>query len=156
MRWRGMAGVNDRRPVILVVIRRNRLSKRNKIMGLLTWLFGSRTDVAASPAMLCSHCMKLCEGEGANVIPSWNNDMDTFVTTYRCTACVTTSLNETRQRLTILDEKSRRSLCEFLRRYHIESDASKIEVLSLPEASVAALDVIARIESRDIILSPLR
>ena len=69
---------------------------------------------------ICSACMEPFDVEDVRVIPSYNDFLRNYVTTYRCEKCWEDTFNKTRTRLasTALDREIL-SMIEFFERYHI-------------------------------------
>jgi hypothetical protein len=54
--------------------------------------------------VVCSQCLEIVDEPAVHVLPWFNDDMDAFVTTYRCEACWPSSLEQTRARIAATDD----------------------------------------------------
>ena len=79
-------------------------------MGILKKLFrrDAETPVETLPAgrsVFCSGCYEVVPESGVKVIPWFNEEVDKFVTTYRCEACWIEALDDTSTRLAATEDE---------------------------------------------------
>ncbi len=80
-------------------------------MGILKKLLarGIKRSVETPPpgrSVFCSGCFQVVPESSVNVIPWCNDELDKFVTTYRCEACWMEALNDTLMRLAFTEDES--------------------------------------------------
>jgi hypothetical protein len=69
---------------------------------------------------MCSACGGVISERGTTVVPSWNDELRDYVTTFRCRGCLAATLDAVRARLidpARPDEVAR--VCEFFKRHGI-------------------------------------
>jgi len=69
---------------------------------------------------LCSACFESVPVPKTHVIPSYNDVLQMYVTTYRCETCWLTTLDATRDRLSACEDAAEVATCaEFFERYKV-------------------------------------
>lgn len=129
-------------------------------MGFFDSLFGRKASVTknvgrttSGPDVLCSACYSIAPSATAHVIPWWNAGAEDFFTTFRCENCWLSSLDETVEKVSTLDDDARKKFVEFLRRHKVDGLADSAASGSLQTASGLFRVFLDDVRSRKVVLS---
>lgn len=102
----------------------------------------------------CSGCYSEHPRTEIHVLPTWNEHVRDFVTSFRCDKCWTDSLAWTRLKAVVLTEDTREKFCEFLARHDCGEAAEIIRQSSLEDAARQVGIVLDSLEAGRLVLSP--
>jgi hypothetical protein len=105
-------------------------------------------------SLMCSGCHSPCSGADAHVIPRWNPTLRKVLTTYRCSNCWVTSLNELRAQVTSGEAEVRASFWVFLARHGFTKDAQTIRVAPSEEQEATLLAILDAVQAKRLIFEP--
>jgi hypothetical protein len=83
---------------------------------------------------VCSGCFSEHPRSHIHVLPTWNEYLQDFVTTFRCDKCWTDSLAWTQLKAVVLTEDTREKFCLFLDGHDCAEEAAIIRHASLEDA----------------------
>ena len=103
---------------------------------------------------VCSGCFSRHPKADIRVLPTWNEYVEDFVTSFRCAQCWPDSLAWTRLKAVLLTEDTREKFCQFLARYDCGEAADIIRRAPLDDAARQVGIVLDCIEAGSLRLTP--